>query len=201
MLPVSQVQQQQQQPQQLAPQMAVAYQSGVCLQQGPVASTSDNSGSGSFMLNPYGPPAQTPSMGGTPGMPSPVQQPQTAYILSPTGLQPVLMQQQASPNPVAGLPMQQQVQVVPAGGLHTHQQLGRGSTDSSTVPMVHLSLQVSGNQMAVISNQMYSVAAMSGADLATTPVAAGLFHINITGAQSQVTAARQLITSMLSQVM
>lgn len=159
--------------------------------QQPMASTSDNSGSGSYMLHPYGVSAQA----GAAGMPSPIQQrQQQAYMLSPQMMQqPMLIQQQPSPSAV-GLGLQQQGQVA--------QQLNTNPADGSMGgPMVHLSLQVTASQFAVVSNQLYNISAMSGADLTSAPVAAGLFHINVTGAQSQVTAARQLITSLLTQVL
>lgn len=159
-----------------------------------VTSTSDNSGSGSFMLASYGGSAQP-----GPGMPSPIAQPQQqqAYMLSPQVMQPMFIPQLPSPQAV-GMGMQQQG-AARAAGL---QQLGRAGGDGSMDgPMVQLSLQVTGSQFGVISNQLYSISAMSGADLSSAPVAAGLFHINITGAEAQVSAARQLITSVLSQVM
>jgi hypothetical protein len=184
-----------QQQQQYGQAMPMVYQTGVQqqqqaagLQQQPVACTSDNSGSGSYLLHPYSVPAQA----GGAGMPSIQQRQQQAYMLSPQVMQPMLIQQQPSPSAV-GLGMQQQGQVA--------QQLSRNPPDSSMVgPMVHLSLQVTASQFAVVSNQLYNISAMSGDDLTSAPVAAGLFHINVTGAQSQVTAARQLITSLLTQV-
>jgi len=197
-----QYQHQPQQPQQLQQPLAVMYAPAANLQ-GPVTSTSDNSGSGSFMLNAYGA-AGTPAVAANSGLPSPMQQQQqqTAYMLSPTALQPMLLRQQASPGAVAALSLQQQSHMGAAGAaLQPHPQLVRSSAEAHMGPMVNLSLQVSSNQMAVISNQLYSIAAVSGADLTTAPVAAGLFHINITGAQNQVGTARQLITSVLSQAM
>lgn len=168
--------------------MPVVYQAGPQQQQQPVVSTSDNSGSGSHLLNPYAGQAQG-------GMPSPIQQhvQQQGYVLSPQVLQPMLVQQQPSRS-AAGLGMQQQAQVQQQLSPHP----GVGSMGGA---MVHLSLQVSGNQFATVNNSLYSVSAMSGADLTSVPVAAGLFQINITGAQAQVNAARQLMTSLLTQVL
>lgn len=144
-------------------------------------------------------------------MPSPIQPqpPQPAYMLSPRQpvvqpMQPMMMQQQQpSPSAMAGLAgMQQQALAMgPAAALGpTPQQLqqGRTSAESSLGPMVQLSLQVTGSQLAVVQQQMYSIQAMSGAEISMVPVAAGLFHLIVTGAQTQVTTARQLITSVLS---
>lgn len=171
--------------------MPVVYQAGPQQQQQQpvVVSTSDNSGSGSYLLNPYAGQAQS-------GMPSPIQQhvQQQGYVLSPQVLQPMLVQQQPSRS-AAGLGMQQQAQVRQQLSPHP----GVGSSMGGA--MVHLSLQVSGNQFATVNNSLYSVSAMSGADLTSAPVAAGLFQINITGAQAQVNTARQLITSLLTQVL
>jgi hypothetical protein len=181
----------QQQQQQYGQAMPMVYQAGVQQQQQqPVACTSDNSSSGSYLLHPYSVSAQA----GGAGMPSPVQQrQQQAYMLSPQVMQPILIQQQPSPGAV-GLGLQQQGQVA--------QQLNTNPADCSMGgPMVHLSMQVTASQFAVVSNQLYNISAMSGADLTSAPVATGLFHINVTGAQSQVTAARQLITSILTQVL
>lgn len=179
-------------PQQQQQAAALQQQAVGLQQQHPVASTSDNSGSGSYhLLNQYGAPAQAAN----PGMPSPIQQRgQQQYILSPQVLPPMLIQQQQPGPGAVALGMQQQAQV--------GQDLSRGTAEGGMGgAMVHLSLQVTGSQFALVSNQLYNIAAMSGADLTSAPVAAGLFHINITGAQSQVTGARQLITSLLSQVL
>lgn len=186
---------QHQQPQQQYAQAmpAVVYQT--CpqqQQQQPVVSTSDNSGSGSYLLNPFGGPAQG-------GMSSPIQQhvQQQGYVLSPQVLQPMLVQQQPAQG-AAGLASMQQQQ----HAAQVQQQLGpHPGMGGMGGAIVHLSLQVTGNQFATVSNSLYSVSAMSGANLASAPVAAGLFQINITGAQAQVNRARQLLTSLLTQVL
>jgi hypothetical protein len=184
---------QQQQPQQQRQQQQQA--------QGLVASTSDNSGSGNFMLASYG--AHAGAVGSaTPGMPSPIaQHQQQAYILSPQAMQPMFIPQLPSPQ---GVGMGVQGGAGAAAGLqHPQQQqqqhMGRTTDEGSMEgPMVQLSLQVTGTQFGIISNQLYNISTMSRADLTSAPVAAGLFHINITGTQAQVTTARQLITSLLS---
>jgi hypothetical protein len=194
---MQQQQLQQQQMQQHSPAMGVMYtpinmqqQQALAMQQQP--SNSDNSGSGSFMVKPFAAQQQPGGVAAAAGMPSPVQphQQQAAYLLSQQALQPtMLMHGQPSPGAVAGLGLQQQAQ------LHAQQPM---SDMTMGGPMVNLSLQVTSSQFSVVSNQLYNISAMSGASLSSAPVAAGLFHINITGAQSQVSAARQLITSLLS---
>lgn len=197
-------QQHQQQLQQQSPAMSVMYapmnmqqQQALAMQQQP--SNSDNSGSGSYLVKPFVGQQQPGGVAAAAGMPAPGQphQQQTAYLLSQQAMQPgmqpgmqqgMLMNGQPSAGGVAGLGLPQQAQM--------HQQqpgdVGMGG------PMVHLSLQVTSSQFSVVSNQLFNISAMSGASLTSAPVAAGLFHINITGAQSQVSAARQLITSLLT---
>jgi hypothetical protein len=133
-------------------------------------------------------------------MPSPIaQHQQQAYILSLQVMQPMFIPQLPSPQ---GVGMGMQGGAGAAAGLqHPQQQQHMGrTTDEGSMegPMVQLSLQVTGTQFGIISNQLYNISAMSRADLTSAPVAAGLFHINIMGTQAQVTTARQLITSLLS---
>jgi hypothetical protein len=132
-------------------------------------------------------------------MPSPIQQhvQQQGYVLSPQVLQPMLVQQQPARGAAGLASMQQQQHAAQVQQqLSPHQ--GMGGMGGA---MVHLSLQVTGNQFATVNNSLYSVSAMSGADLTSVPVAAGLFQINITGAQAQANRARQLLTSLLTQVL
>lgn len=67
-------------------------------------------------------------------------------------------------------------------------------------PVVQMSMQLSTAQMMQMSGSLYSVSAATGANLATVPVAGGAYYVNLTGARSQVEAARQLVSSLINQL-
>jgi hypothetical protein len=67
-------------------------------------------------------------------------------------------------------------------------------------PIVQMSMQLTTMQMRVLTPQLYNIASMSGAEISTVPVAGGVYYVSVTGAQSQVESARQLVGSVLSQL-
>jgi hypothetical protein len=107
---------------------------------------------------------------------------QMAGLLSPPAMsaQPPLLP--STPLVAAG---QQQQQLLPAGGP------GPG-------PAVTLSLQLSNQQVATISEHLYSVQAISGAGVSTTPMAAGLTSLLVSGSEAQVEHAKQMVLELLS---
>jgi hypothetical protein len=217
------------QQQQYAQQAVMYHHSAPVLQQSmpvqtntPMTVNSDNSGSDSYLLQPYGVAVAQASMSGPSIVPlqqqqqqmQQMQQMQPTYYMAPSG-------QLMSPSAPAGLTVlqaagqgteqsphqQQQQQQHRQHQQHHHQQQAFMAASAGRMvgaepgmgPMVQLSLQVMAQQLSVLSGQLYSVGAMSGADIVTVPAAAGVFHISLTGAQSQVSTARSLITSLLSQ--
>jgi transcription initiation factor TFIID subunit TAF12 len=71
---------------------------------------------------------------------------------------------------------------------------------ASCGPLMQMGLQLTPNQMTMLSPQLYSIVSMSGTDISTVPAANGMFLLNISGFQSQVDNARGLVMSLLSQI-
>jgi hypothetical protein len=67
-------------------------------------------------------------------------------------------------------------------------------------PVVQMSMQLTTMQMGVLTPQLFNIASMSGADISTVPVAGGVYYVSLTGAQSHVESARQLVGSVLAQL-
>jgi len=64
-----------------------------------------------------------------------------------------------------------------------------------------LSLPLNQNQLATVNNHLFSVQTMSGASLHISPGAPGLFHLVISGGKAQVETAKNLVTTVLGQMM
>lgn len=67
-----------------------------------------------------------------------------------------------------------------------------------TLRQVAASVPVSQQQMGIVNQYLFSVQAMSGAQLSITPGAPGLFHLVVTGNVVQVDNARNLLGSLLN---
>ncbi|WIA44420.1 hypothetical protein OEZ86_007184 [Tetradesmus obliquus] len=67
-------------------------------------------------------------------------------------------------------------------------------------PVVQMSMQLTAMQMGVLTPQLFNIASMSGADISTVPVNGGVYYVSLTGAQSHVESARQLVGSVLAQL-
>lgn len=74
------------------------------------------------------------------------------------------------------------------------------SNTMDSLSQLAVSIPLNQNQLATVNQHLYSVQAMSGAQLHVSPGAPGLFHLVISGVKQQVETARNLLTSVLGQM-
>eukprot|EP00879_Flechtneria_rotunda_P003486 GHRR01003715.1.p1 GENE.GHRR01003715.1~~GHRR01003715.1.p1 ORF type:complete len:499 (+),score=190.43 GHRR01003715.1:1683-3179(+) len=114
--------------------------------------------------------------------------------------QQIQQQQQQSPQYMFNSQLAQQQPQVVATGVQLESQSSAGLSGVASGPTVQMSLQLTAAQWNAVSSQLYNIANMSGASISTTPAAGGLFRVSITGAQTQVIAARQLLSTVLGHI-
>ena len=80
----------------------------------------------------------------------------------------------------------------PSGGT------GSGPGEQPPQDNMAISIVLNQSQLASVNAHMYSVHAMSGAQLNVTPGAPGLFHLVVGGSPSQVETAKSLLSSVMN---
>ena len=77
---------------------------------------------------------------------------------------------------------------------------GTGSGPGEQTPQdnIAISIVLNPTQLNSVNAHMYSVHAMSGAQLNVTPGAPGLFHLMVAGSKSQVETAKSLLSSVMN---
>lgn len=65
---------------------------------------------------------------------------------------------------------------------------------------ITLTMTLMASQMTAVTNHIYSIQTMSGAEVSSQAVAPGLFYLTLTGSQMQVESAKNLVGAVLSQV-
>lgn len=78
---------------------------------------------------------------------------------------------------------------------------GAGSGSLDQLGSMALSLPLNQSQLTTVNNHLFSVQTMSGASLHISPGAPGLFHLVISGGKAQVETAKNLVTTVLGQMM
>jgi hypothetical protein len=127
------------------------------------------------------------------------QQQQQQYFIATPAMQQQ-QQQAAAAYGRAASAGEMQVRTQQAAGPSSVGGAAAAAAGAGMGPVVQMSMQLTTMQMGVLTPQLYNIASMSGADISTVPVAGGVYYLSLTGAQSQVESARQLVGSVLSQL-
>jgi hypothetical protein len=64
---------------------------------------------------------------------------------------------------------------------------------------VTLSMQLTNNQMAQVSNHLFTIQTMTAAQIRSAPCAPGMSYLMITGSEGQVEQAKHMVSTVLSQ--
>jgi hypothetical protein len=75
-----------------------------------------------------------------------------------------------------------------------------GAGGAADGPVVAVQIPVGAGQMAAMTEHIYSIQMMSGADVTSQAVGPGLFYILIQGARPQVDVAHQMLASVLQSL-
>jgi CUG-BP- and ETR3-like factor len=88
---------------------------------------------------------------------------------------------------------------MPDGQYHVQQQQQQPGSSQDTLGQITLSMQLSGQQIQLVNNHLFSIQTMSSAQVRVAPGAPGLFYLMISGSEQHVESAKTLISAVLEQ--